>query len=336
MGIQTASPAQAIRQTIKFDGKTIKVGNQFERKVEQETRIFVTGAGKASAKMALALEELLEEKRVPVENKPISGFKLSQVRKRSSEWFGSGRHVWRIEHPLGFEFEISSENLFALIENCTIEDGEIKEKCVIAFSGAYMSLISVNSQLYRQTFINEARLNASVKESELELGQRIVLKDGTEGIYLGRYKCISSNSHYGFDTKLKSFIKLITKGNHVNPIQAYSKLDVSYGYDIEEKDLTADKIIDKLNEIPSSEWSRLASTRAVFPSRLSRRRREQAQRRSDLAFHPVGAVLSLLPRARLTPRLLRCLRPVISTSGRNLSTVHIHPRIMTTDDRMEL
>lgn len=199
-------------------------------------------------------QELLDEQVMIVENQLLSGYKLAQVKQRSSSWFGSGRHVWRVEHPLGFEFEISSENLFALLENCTFQDGEIKEKCVLAFSGAYMSLISENSELYQQTFLNQARMNSEVKESDLEVGQKVVLKDGTEGIYYGRHKACLLTKCYKFEIKLRSFIKVLKgkNGKTYSTPQIYhlANLKTAYAFD-KEIDLTEQQTINEINEVIS-------------------------------------------------------------------------------------
>lgn len=43
-----------------------------------------------------------------IDNKPLEGFRLSGTTSRSSDWFGSGRSMFYVEHPKGFRFEITS------------------------------------------------------------------------------------------------------------------------------------------------------------------------------------------------------------------------------------
>lgn len=171
---------------------------------------------------------------VMIENKPLRGFKIAELKQRSSEWFGSGRHVWRIEHPEGFIFEISSENMFAFLENSDIHKGEIQEECVIAFSSGVMSLITTNSDLYQQTFKNKERFASSCKESSVEIGQKIQLKNGTEGYYIG--KLFTFIPEYSSDYYSQVYIK---KGFRVSCIynitkgifEFSSELKIAYKFD---------------------------------------------------------------------------------------------------------
>ena len=65
-----------------------------------------------------------------LDNIPTPGFKLKSVGQRSRDWFGTGRHVWQIVDPRGFVLEITSENMYALMEECDIIKGEIKAPIV--------------------------------------------------------------------------------------------------------------------------------------------------------------------------------------------------------------
>lgn len=89
-----------------------------------------------------------DEKIEPVEfeNKPIFGFKIKDVINRSM----TDNKVYRIEDPRGFELEISSYNLFDLIENHTLVKGDIMEPLVWARDGAKNYLISGTSEEYKQ------------------------------------------------------------------------------------------------------------------------------------------------------------------------------------------
>lgn len=57
------------------------------------------------------------------------GFKIARNVRRAG-YFGSGNVVWRVVHPDGFEFEISSENLESIIEETDIIGGVIQAKCI--------------------------------------------------------------------------------------------------------------------------------------------------------------------------------------------------------------
>lgn len=126
---------------------------------------------------------LLEE----YENKPTEGFKLHSLTKRSHEWFGSGRHVWRVEDPRGFVLEISSENLQGIIGSTVLKEGLITAPCIWAWSGQYLSLIPTCSDLYKDVIANNERHTKKVSKKDVKIGNTIVLKDGAEGIYYGKW-----------------------------------------------------------------------------------------------------------------------------------------------------
>lgn len=121
------------------------------------------------------------------ENNPIEGFKLHSLTKRSHEWFGSGRHVWRVEDPRGFVLEISSENLQGIIGSTLLKEGVVCAPCIWAWSGQYLSLIPTCSDLYKDVISNNERHTKKVSKKDVKIGNTVVLKDGTEGIYYGKW-----------------------------------------------------------------------------------------------------------------------------------------------------
>lgn len=58
-----------------------------------------------------------------VQNVPMHGFTFLNTTRR----YSTSNVLFRILHPEGYIFEISSENAMDIIENCTIENGVIKE-----------------------------------------------------------------------------------------------------------------------------------------------------------------------------------------------------------------
>jgi hypothetical protein len=89
-------------------------------------------------------------------NIPTSGFVLEKQYQRSRDWFGSGRSVWQVKHPQGFIFEITSNNLDAIISNCDIVKGEIMCECVFAWAGneyeSFTSLVRRISKISSRYF----------------------------------------------------------------------------------------------------------------------------------------------------------------------------------------
>ena len=60
-GLEAADPQEAIRKNVELKDNLLIISSNEKIILEKETRIFVVGAGKASASMALAMEEILGE-----------------------------------------------------------------------------------------------------------------------------------------------------------------------------------------------------------------------------------------------------------------------------------
>lgn len=133
-----------------------------------------------------------------LDNVPLIGFRLTRQIKRDSGW-GSGNVKWRIEDPRGFELEITSPNMARVIDSCVIDNGEILEECVWARLGAENILVPISSDLYQAAQRNEERVAAKVKPSEVERGDTVVLHNGNEGVYLGKFECFERNYRYRED-----------------------------------------------------------------------------------------------------------------------------------------
>lgn len=125
---------------------------------------------------------------VELENIPRSGFKLVGVTKRSSEWFGSGRNMFRIQHPEGFQFEITANNLLAILQTDNCIDQELQGTYQLCWAYRDMSLVNINSEEYQIALENnivERFSHTKVKE-----GQRVkILRHGSqqEVYYIGRF-----------------------------------------------------------------------------------------------------------------------------------------------------
>ncbi len=126
------------------------------------------------------------------DNVPTKGFKVHSLTQRSSYWFGSGRHVWRIEDPRGFVLEISSENMQGIIGTTLLKEGLIDSPCVWVWSGQYLSLIPTCSNLYKDVIANNERVSKKISKKDVKIGNRVLLKNGTEGIYYGKWWVLQS------------------------------------------------------------------------------------------------------------------------------------------------
>lgn len=138
-----------------------------------------------------------------IKNEPLTGFKLSKSQRRWS----TSNVVWRVIDPRGFEIEISSENLMAILEDMIINKGEILGQMIYLRSGAANQLVSITSQEYVEaTRITElTKTNLSIKD--VSIGNTIMLQNGTELIYYGHYYLITANrfkhNHY-IDQKIET------------------------------------------------------------------------------------------------------------------------------------
>jgi hypothetical protein len=83
---------------------------------------------------------------IELENKPRYGFQIVDTVTR----YSTSNKLFRVLDPAGFELEISTENLFHIIENCTIAKGTIADPMLWARGPSKNYLISGNSDEYKQ------------------------------------------------------------------------------------------------------------------------------------------------------------------------------------------
>jgi hypothetical protein len=123
-----------------------------------------------------------------LDNVPRQGFKITDDVKRV--YWGGGNVVFRVEDPDGWEVEIESSNLMALIQVCGIwSGGVIPGSCMWGRDSSGKNiLLHEDSQEYKTAIL---AAEALVKPKDLgvggrELGSVYRLKDGQAGAYLGK------------------------------------------------------------------------------------------------------------------------------------------------------
>jgi len=123
------------------------------------------------------------------DNIPMEGFKFLRTVQRSTEWFGSGRNMWRVLHPNGFQFEITSNNLEAIFHEIGINKGGIiQAKCVIGWQGVALLLIPEGTELYQEFVDSSKRITAvKIKKAAIKCGNKVTLKDGRKVTFLGKF-----------------------------------------------------------------------------------------------------------------------------------------------------
>lgn len=129
-----------------------------------------------------------------IDNKPRIGFKIPRHVRRWG-WNG-GNVLWRVEDPRGFELEIASENMGQMLMHCTIVEGEIQGECVWGWNktgGSKVVLLPVNSEPYQEALNDTILHNSTVSMKDVNIGDRIVLKNGAEGVFYGKHWFLTIN-----------------------------------------------------------------------------------------------------------------------------------------------
>lgn len=183
----------------------------FQRRSEDELLGFMTpfGTDKAFEKRKETVDSWAtprwdqkgKEKIEPniIDNELLDGFRLDRHIKRYG-WNG-GNVVVRVEDPRGFELEISVANLCKILENNTVENGVIKNRCIWGRDGARNILLAENSEPYLAAIENTRRINLkplSIKK-DVNPGNIVLLKNGQKGTYLGKgYPVQMTNTSYRY------------------------------------------------------------------------------------------------------------------------------------------
>ncbi|WEM33167.1 hypothetical protein EJP02_106 [Escherichia phage EJP2] len=145
-----------------------------------------------------------------VSNEPQEGFQIVTNVGR----YRTKNVLWRVWHPEGFEFEITSDNFCDLLQTNTIIDGEIQGKL---FLTSDKKLVNEKTKLFADRIAKEEKannINASVKE--LKIGQGIRIETVSKStspdfIYMGKVHCISTHANYKYRIKDKSSLVHVLK-----------------------------------------------------------------------------------------------------------------------------
>lgn len=117
-------------------------------------------------------------------NEWIEGFKVT---RHAVRWVTSNV-VWRIEDPRGFQLEIYSGNMAAIIQSCVIEKGIIKTPCIWGREGGKNVLIPQDTDDHKKASTNETRNLKRISPREVKPGQIVkTIKGNITVVYLGKY-----------------------------------------------------------------------------------------------------------------------------------------------------
>lgn len=178
----------------------IVVGYQNRKNDEESIKLgFATFNYKGKLRKEISWKGWIDSKlRVDkFDNELLSGFSVVGTSKRSTDWFGSGRHVVRIRDPRGFDLEITPENLLALMHHCSIENGYIKEKCIWIWStGGKLALVPETSALYFDAQQFTKVNNETISMRDVEPGDVILTQNNEIVTYLGKFNFLQTKSTY--------------------------------------------------------------------------------------------------------------------------------------------
>jgi hypothetical protein len=131
-------------------------------------------------------------------NEPMHGFRLLDRNQKLQGWLNKF-DSWVVEDPRGFKISITAGNLQQIMSCATLDNGEILDQCVWGKEGPADILIPVTSEVYLAARENTERMSKKVSKRDIKLGDRVVLQNGEEKIYLGcYYPIIVKNSRDGY------------------------------------------------------------------------------------------------------------------------------------------
>lgn len=129
--------------------------------------------------------------KIPAEdfdNVPTSGFVLNKgVRRYGYSWNSSGRSMIRIYDPRGIEFEITVQNLIAILMNSNCNKRGLDGEYVYAWDAGELVLLPTCSEDYVEAIAYSSRLDQKVSAKELIPGASYKTKRDGDVIYLGRF-----------------------------------------------------------------------------------------------------------------------------------------------------
>ena len=158
------------------------------------------------------------------DNVPTSGFILNKGHTRYS-WshFGGKSSVIRIYDPRGIEFEITPENLVALMMHTDCSKREIQGELVYAWNRGDLMLLPCSSDEYKAAMSFTVLQGKRVSACELKEGFTYVTKKEDHVVYLGRHKWYEVKREYCDDAERvgkKFHIFCDLEGKNFRPIKS--------------------------------------------------------------------------------------------------------------------
>jgi len=140
-----------------------------------------------------------DKKIAPLEfdNKPMDGFTINKdIKRYHGGWFSSNRTMVRIHDPRGFEFEVTTENLIAILMHTDCLRRGLIGEFVYAWSGTDLILLPTNSEEYNNGQKYTEGLGKRVSVKDLIPGISYKTKRKGDVVYLGRFSWFEYSGKY--------------------------------------------------------------------------------------------------------------------------------------------
>ena len=122
------------------------------------------------------------------DNTPMDGFTLNKdIKRYNGDWFSSHRTMIRVHDPRGFEFEVTTENLIAILMHTDCLRRGLIGQFVYAWFGTELVLLPTNSEEYQNASKYTAGLGKKVGVKDLISGVSYKTKREGDVIYIGRF-----------------------------------------------------------------------------------------------------------------------------------------------------
>ena len=131
-----------------------------------------------AAKGRMSTVDSWADNSVTMENQPQLGFVISG---------GSGKDEWLVIDPRGFSVSVKAEHMFDTLKHSTVINSRILEPCVWGRSRGYNVLLNTTSSTYERSVVITKIANSKTPWKSAQIGNRVTLVNGTQGIYMGKY-----------------------------------------------------------------------------------------------------------------------------------------------------
>lgn len=184
-----------------------------------------------------------------VDNKPRSGYRLVTNVSR----YSTSNVVWRIMHPEGFEFEITSDNMCDLLETNTIVEGEFQDELFFTHN---RKLVNKKTKLFAEMIRQEEKKKATIEKVKvLEPGSLISVPKQYSNkqapdkyVYCGKFHSITVNSNkpmiVGSKSSSRHVVRDISTGNYYCLSKIFDTFTALGHYE----DIERVKVIKEFNE----------------------------------------------------------------------------------------